>query len=438
MDLIQNIKAYWKGASAPSLSNQTQDGIYQTLDGKRPGRFTFLLFAGPAVVSSIAYMDPGNFASNIQAGAHYGYTLLWVVLGANLLAMLFQALSAKLGIVTNKSLAEMCRQEFPKPVVWVMWMVSELAAMATDLAEFLGGAVGLSLLFGLPILTGMAITAVITYTILLFGRSGFRMIEIVIGAMVITISVCYMLELFIAPIDWASTARGLVIPHLADSGAIIIAVSILGATVMPHAIYLHSGLTRNRAPARNNGERKKLLRYSNREVMVALAAAGMVNIAMVMMAAAIFHGTHNDVGSIETAYHILTPLLGGAAAAVFLTSLLTSGIASSVVGTMAGQMIMQDFVSFRIPLWMRRLITMTPAFVVIALGMDVTRALIFSQVILSLVLPFPMIALVLFTSNKRLMGSFANGRLTHYLALAGMVCVVGLNIVLIYQTIKGD
>ncbi|HVY13167.1 MAG TPA: Nramp family divalent metal transporter, partial [Alphaproteobacteria bacterium] len=347
------------------LSAQTEREIYEVLSGTRSSKRNFMLFAGPAVVASIAYMDPGNFASNIQAGARYGYSLLWVVLGANLLAMLFQALSAKLGIVTNRSLAETCRREFPKPIVWAMWVVSEIAAMATDLAEFLGGAIGLSLLFNLPIMVGMAITAVITYTILLLGRSGFRMIELIIGLLVITIGACYVLEMLIAPVDWPGAAKGLVTPHLADGGAVLIAVSILGATVMPHAVYLHSGLTRNRAPARNNDERRRLLRYSNREVMIALAMAGLVNLAMVIMAAAAFHGTAGNVGSIETAYHTLSPLLGGAAAAIFLTSLLASGISSSVVGTLAGQMIMQDFVGFNIPLWLRRLATKLPAFVII-------------------------------------------------------------------------
>src|SRR5271165_1712420 len=281
------------------------------LSGERRRPSAYLAFAGPAIVVSIAYIDPGNFATNIQAGAKYGYGLLWVVLLANLIAMLFQALSAKLGIVTGRNLAEMCREHFPRPVVWAMWVVSEVAAMATDLAEFLGGAIGLSLLFQMPLFAGMVVTAIATYGILMFEGFGFRPIE-----------------------------------------------RIIGATVMPHAIYLHSGLTQARMPVRDDNERRKVLRFSNQEVIIALAFAGLVNMAMVMMASSAFHAGHSDVAEIETAYHTLTPLLGIGAAGVFLVSLIASGVSSSVVGTMAGQMIMQGFVGFRIPIWVRRVVTM--------------------------------------------------------------------------------
>lgn len=417
----------------PTLTERTTDAIRDTLSGRRRGPFSALLFAGPAVIASIAYMDPGNFATNIQAGAKYGYTLLWVVLAANLIAMLFQALSAKLGIVTGRNLAEMCREEFPRPVVWTMWVVSEIAAMATDLAEFLGGALGLSLLFGLPLLTGMAITAIVTYAILLFDRRGFRPMELIIGALVGVIGLCYLAEMFIAPVDWAAAGRHAVTPIMPDGEALMISVGIIGATVMPHAVFLHSGLTQDRAPARDDAERRALLRYSNREVVIALALAGLVNMAMVMMASSAFHAGHSDVAEIETAYHTLTPLLGAAAAGVFLTSLIASGVSSSVVGTMAGQMIMQGFVRFHIPVWVRRLVTMLPAFVVVALGVNPTAALVISQVVLSIALPAPMIALVLFTRRKDLMGGFANGRLIDVLAIAGSAVVLSLNLVLIAQ-----
>ncbi len=393
-----------------------------------------LLFTGPAVVASIAYMDPGNFATNIQAGAKYGYTLLWVVLSANLIAMLFQGLSAKLGIVTNRNLAELCREQFPRPAVWVMWVVSEIAAMATDLAEFLGGAIGLALLFGMPLMAGMAVTAVVTYGILLLERGGFRLMEIVIGALVATIGLCYLIEMIIAPVAWGEAARHLVTPRIPDAEALTIAVGIVGATVMPHAVYLHSSLTQARVPARDDRERRLLLRFSNREVVVALAVAGMVNMAMVMMAAAAFHLGHSSVAQIQTAYHTLTPLLGAAAAEVFLVSLIVSGIASSVVGTMAGQMIMQGFVGFRIPIWLRRLVTMLPAFVVVGMGVDETRALVLSQVVLSLALPVPMVALVLFTARRDIMGRFANGRWTSAAAIVGATVVLALNVVLLLQT----
>ena len=263
-------------------------------------------------------MDPGNFATNIQAGAKYGYELLWVVLLANVIAMLFQALSAKLGIVTGRNLAEMCREHFPRPVVWAMWVVSEVAAMATDLAEFLGGAIGLSLLFQMPLFAGMVVTAIVTYGILMFEGFGFRPIELIIGSMVGLIGLCYLVEMFIAPVDWASAAVHSVVPQLADAEALLLAVGIIGATVMPHAIYLHSGLTQARMPVRDDNERRKVLRFSNQEVIVALAFAGLVNMAMVMMASSAFHAGHSDVAEIETAYHTLTPLLGIGAAGVFL------------------------------------------------------------------------------------------------------------------------
>jgi manganese transport protein len=416
------------------LTDTPTQGIREVVEGRRAPARSILLFAGPAVIASIAYMDPGNFATNIQAGAHYGYTLLWVVLAANLIAMLFQGLSAKLGIVTNRNLAELCREQFPKPAVWAMWVVSEIAAMATDLAEFLGGAIGLALLFQMPLMAGMAVTAVVTYGILMLERSGFRLMEIVIGALVATIGLCYLIEMFIAPIAWGEAALGMVTPQMPDGMALMISVGIIGATVMPHAVYLHSGLTQARAPARNDHERRMLVRFSNREVVIALAIAGMVNMAMVMMAAAAFHLGYSDVAEIETAYYTLTPLLGAAAAGVFLLSLIVSGISSSVVGTMAGQMIMQGFVGFRIPIWVRRLVTMLPAFVVVGMGTDPTQALVLSQVVLSLALPVPMIALVLFSGRRDIMGAFANGRWTSAGAILGAAVALTLNVVLLLQT----
>ena len=328
-------------------------------------------------------MDPGNFATNIQAGAKYGYGLLWVVLLANLIAMLFQALSAKLGIVTGRNLAEMCREQFPRPVVLAMWVVSEIAAMATDLAEFLGGAIGLSLLFHMPLLRrhgghrdhhlrhldvrGIRLPADRTdhrrhgghHRALLPGRDVHRAGRL------------------------GAAGMHTVVPQIADAQALLLAVGIIGATVMPHAIYLHSGLTQARTPVRNDAERRKVLRFSNREVIVALAVAGLVNMAMVMMASSAFHAGHPDVAEIETAYHTLTPLLGGGAAGGVFAVADRLGRIGSTVGTMAGQMIMQGFVGFRIPIWLRRLVTMVPAFVVVALGVNATKALVVSQVVLS-------------------------------------------------------
>ena len=418
----------------PSLSEQTVATARQVLAGQRRGLRGSLAFVGPAVIASIAYIDPGNFATNIQAGAKYGYSLLWVVLAANLIAMLFQGLSAKLGIVTGRNLAELCRDHFSRPVVFGMWGISEIAAMATDLAEFLGGAIGFSLLLHLPLIAGMAITAVITYALLMSEAYGFRPLELVIGAIVAVIGICYLIEMFIAPVDWSAAAYHTFVPQIADSEALLLAVGIIGATVMPHAIYLHSGLTQSRIPVRDDADRRKVLGFSNREVVVALSVAGLINMAMVMMASGAFHAGHSDVAEIETAYHTLTPLLGSAAAGIFLVSLIASGVSSSTVGTMAGQMIMQGFIGIRIPIWFRRVVTMIPAFVVVALGVNATSALVVSQVVLSLALPLPMIALLIFTGRRDIMGVFTNSRFTAALAIAGTAIVLVLNLVLIAET----
>jgi manganese transport protein len=397
-----------------------------------------LLFMGPAVIVSIAYLDPGNFATNIQAGSKYGYSLLWVVLVANMLAMLFQGLSAKLGIVTGRNLAELCREHFAPPLVWAMWAVSEIAAMATDLAEFLGGAIGLSLLFHIPLLVGMGVTGVITYGILMLDGRGFRPIELVIGGFVTIIALCYVVELLIAPVDWALAGWGTITPTLPDAEALTLAVGIIGATIMPHAVYLHSSLTQRRGNAKTDGDRRMLLRFSNREVVGALAMAGLVNMAMLIMAASSFHQGHSEVAEIETAYHTLTPLLGAAAASFFLISLLASGISSSVVGTMAGQMIMQGFTGFHIPLWARRLVTMLPAFVVVALGLNSTDALIYSQVVLSMALPVPLVALAIFSRKRSVMGSFTSGPWMQAITIGGTFLIVLLNAMLLLQTFGVD
>ena len=407
----------------------------EALAGRRRGLLSMLPFAGPAIMASVAYMDPGNFATNIQAGAKYNYDLLWVVLLANIIAMLFQALSAKLGIVTGRNLAELSRERFPRPLVWAMWVVSEIGAMATDLAEFLGGAIGLSLLMGMPLFLGMVITGIAIYALLTLQRGGFRPIELLIGGLVGVIGASYLAELFLAPPDWSAVMFHSVVPRLDDSDAVLLAAGIIGATVMPHAIYVHSGFTQDRIVPRTAGERRRLLRFSNREVILALGLAGLVNMAMVAMAASVFHdGVHDDVAQIDTAYHTLIPVLGSCAAGVFLASLIASGLSSSAVGTIAGQVIMQGFTQYRIPLWLRRLVTMLPAFVVIALGVDATRALILSQVALSLVLPVPMIALLILTRRRDIMGSCASGSLTMIAAVTAAGIVLAVNLVLVLQT----
>ena len=432
--VLARTRAFFGGPRRAPLTERTVAAARQVLDSQRLGWRRYLAFAGPAVVASIAYMDPGNFATNIQAGAKYGYGLLWVVLLANLIAMLFQALSAKLGIVTGRNLAEICRDEFPRPVVLAMWVVSEIAAMATDLAEFLGGSIGLALLFNMPLLSGMAVTGIVVWGVLLFESRGFRPLELIIGGLVAVIALCYLVEMFIAPVDWRSAALHLAVPQIADGQALLLAVGIIGATVMPHAVYLHSGLTQARIPPRNEVEKRRLVRISNHEVIAALTVAGLVNIAMVLMASAAFHSGHPEVAEIKTAYHTLIPLLGGAAATVFLVSLLASGVSSSTVGTLAGQMIMQGFVGFRIPIWLRRLVTMLPAFAVVALGVDTTEALVLSQVVLSITLPLPMIAVILFTRRPDLMGRFANRWPTQAAAGISAVVVLTLNALLLAQT----
>jgi manganese transport protein len=416
-----------------SLTDRTVTAGREAMSGKRRGLRAFLPFAGPAVIASIAYMDPGNFATNIQGGAQFGYLLLWVVVLANIVAMLFQAMSAKLGIVTGQSLAQLCRSHFPRPLVYAMWIGSEIGAMATDLAESLGAAIGLSLLFGLPLLPGLLITFAATYVLLLMQGKGFRPIEMLIAAFIAIIVVCYVIELFVAPPNWQLFAYHSVVPQLAGPDSVTLAVGIIGATVMPHAIYLHSSLTQHRMPARTDAERRRVLRFSNREVLVALGTAGLVNMAMLAMAATVFHEGHAEVASIETAYHTLVPLLGIGAGAVFMASLLASGISSSVVGTMAGQTIMQDFVHFRIPLWVRRLATMIPATVIVAMGVNSTDALVWSQVVLSLILPVPMISLLVLSGRRDVMGDFASRRTTQIGTVLAAGVVLALNLILLLQ-----
>jgi manganese transport protein len=423
-----------EAAISANLSDRTALAGQTALSGGRRGLRGLLPFIGPAVVASIAYMDPGNFATNIQAGARHGYLLLWVVLLANVIAMLFQALSARLGIVTGHSLATLCRMHFPRSLVIPMWLASEVAAMATDLAESIGAAIGISVLFHLPLLAGLLITFAITWGLLTFQARGFRPIELIITGFVGVISLAYLVELFIAPPDWGQFFFHTVVPQLAGPDSVTLAVGIVGATVMPHAIYLHSAMMIDRVKARTDGQRWRLIRYSNLEVLIALSLAGLVNMAMVAMAATMFHQGHSDVGEIETAYHTLLPLMGVVAAGAFMTSLLASGLSSSVVGTMAGQVIMQDFVGFRIPLWLRRVVTMLPAVVVVAMGVHPTNALVLSQVVLSLVLPVPMIALLVLIRRPVVMARFAIGRGMQALAGVATAVVLVLNVILLLQS----
>ena len=396
-----------------------------------------LPFLGPAFIASIAYVDPGNFATNIQAGAQFGYELLWVILGSNLMAMLLQALSAKLGIATGRNLAEQCRENFSKPVVWIMWVLMELVAMATDLAEFLGAAVALNLLFGLPLWIAGLLTAVITFLILSLERYGFRPLEAVITGFLAIIAIAYVVELFLGRPEWGPILHDTFVPHFTNKESVLLAAGILGATVMPHAIFLHSALTQGRVVVKKPEQQKRLFRFEIIDVVIAMVIASSVNAAMLITASAAFHTSGTSVGTLEQAYLTLKPLLGPAAGIVFGVALLASGLSSSSVGTMAGQVIMQGFLHFHIPPWARRLITIIPSLIVIFIGLDPTRTLVISQVVLSFGLPFAVIPLVIFTSRKDLMGALVNRRLTTILAALAAVLIVALNFYLLYQIFFG-
>lgn len=405
----------------------------------KKGFFARLLpFLGPAFIASVAYVDPGNFATNIQGGAQFGYMLLWVIVASNVMAMLIQTLSAKLGIASGRNLAEMCREQYPRPIVIVMWVLMELVAMATDLAEFLGAALGFNLLFHIPLLTAALLTAVTTFIILGLERRGFRPLEAVITALVGVIALCYVIETVLARPDMSQVAYHSFVPQFAGFESVLLATGILGATVMPHVIFLHSALTQNRIPTKNDGELKRLFRFQLLDVTIAMGLAGLVNGAMLIMASSTFFAqglTH--IGTIEEAYRTLTPLLGSAASTVFAISLLASGLSSSAVGTMAGQVIMQGFIHRYIPIWVRRAVTMAPPILVIALGLDPTRTLVLSQVVLSFGLPFAIIPLVQFTRRKDIMGSLVNKPITTVMASVVAGLIVALNLFLLYQLALG-
>jgi len=408
-----------------------------SLSGKRRGIRALLPFLGPAMIAAIAYVDPGNYATNIQSGSSFGYKLLWVVVLANIMAMLVQILSAKLGIATGRNLPELCRETFSRPVTITMWLIAEVAAMATDLAEFLGASLALNLLLHIPLIIATLVTGVVTFVILMLDRFGFRPLEIFIGTLLGVIALCYLMETFISQPNWGQVAYHSVVPWLGGSNSIILAVGIVGATIMPHAVYLHSGLTKQRIVGKTKEQRRKIYRFEKVDVVIAMCIAGAVNIAMMYMAASVFFGTgHTQIADISTAYRTLTPLLGPAAAGVFLTSLLASGVSSSAVGTMAGQLIMQGFVGFQIPLWVRRTITMLPSIVIVALGVNAMQTLVLSQVVLSVALPLPVITLVYFTGKRALMGDLVNGKWTRRAAWTVAGVVVALNLLLLFSVLQ--
>ncbi|MDP4175904.1 MAG: Nramp family divalent metal transporter [Bacteroidota bacterium] len=417
-----------RASAEAELSGHTKKGLFSRL----------IPFLGPAFIASVAYVDPGNFATNIQSGSQFGYTLLWVIVASNLMAVLIQTLSAKLGIATGMNLAEHCREHFPRKVSYVMWFLMELVAMATDLAEFLGAALGFYLLFGIPLLWGGFLAAIATFLILGLERYGFRPLEAVIAAMVSVIALCYLLQSIIDKPDWGSVAYHSLFPQLRGTESIILAAGILGATVMPHAIFLHSALTQGRIVVKDHKKLKKLFHFEIIDVGIAMSIAGLVNMAILIMAASTFYKeglTH--IASIEEAHVTLQPLLGKAAGWIFAISLLASGLSSSSVGTSAGQVIMQGFLHWHIPIWVRRFVTILPSLLVIAIGLDPTRTLVISQVVLSFGLPFAIIPLVMFTSKKEIMGILVNKKITTIIASCVAFLIVSLNLFLLYQIFLG-
>jgi len=380
---------------------------------------------GPAFIAAIGYIDPGNFATNIQAGASYGYTLLWVVVWANIMAMVIQLMSAKLGIATGKNLAEHIRDRFPRPAVWFYWVQAEIIAMATDLAEFIGAAIGFKLVFGVSLLQGAMLTGVATFLILMLQSRGSKPLELVIGGLLLFVAAAYVIELFFSQPKVVDLLQGMAVPSLPTADAVLLAAGVLGATIMPHVIYLHSSLTQNSS---DGGTREQRYSSTKLDVAIAMTIAGFVNLAMMATAAAAFHFSgHSGIADLDQAYLTLDPLLGKAAALVFGLSLLAAGLSSTVVGTMAGQVVMQGFIHFHIPLLVRRVITMLPSFIVIMAGWEPTRILVMSQVLLSFGIALALVPLLVFTGNRELMGDMVNSRLMQNAGRLIVAVVVVLN-----------
>jgi manganese transport protein len=416
-------------APVPALESAVPDAAPAALG---PSQLDRLLARG-RLRSTLWMLGPGNFATNIQGGAQFGYLLLWVVLVANVMAMLIQYLSAKLGIITDSTLPEVCRERFPRAITWGLWVQAEVMAMATDIAEFLGAAIGLNLLFGVPLLPAGVMTGFIAFGVLELQTRGFRRFELAITSLLAIIFAGFLYEtLRIGPSVHGSLA-GLV-PHLHGSSSLYLAVGIIGATVMPHVIYLHSALTKNRVAMRNDAERSRVLRFERLDVIIALSLAGLVNMAMLAVAAKLFHTPAlHGLSTIQQAYHQFGNKVGGAAALAFAVALLSSGASSSSVGTYAGQVVMQGFINVKIPVFARRAVTMIPALVVLAIGMNPTNALVLSQVILSFGIPLALIPLVLLTSRRAVMGVHVNRPATTVLAFAVAGVITALNVFLIYQ-----
>jgi manganese transport protein len=421
------------------MGTRAEEGPHLPGAGERvlqgQGRWRLLPFLGPAFIACVAYVDPGNFATNIAAGSKFGFTLVWVIVASNLMAMLIQTLSAKLGIATGRNLPEVCRERFSRKTSIGLWLQAEFIAMATDLAEFLGAAIGIQLLLGIPLFPAAVITGVITLLILGLQRYGFRPLEAVITAFVFVIGICYLGELYFAHPPLGTVAKHALVPEFAGNESVLLAVGIIGATVMPHVIYLHSALTQERIVPRNDEEAKTLFRYTRIDVLIAMVIAGLINISMLVVAATVFYGSGLlNVDSLEGAHRTLEPILGGASSVLFALALTASGLSSATVGTLSGQVVMQGFIQRQIPLFVRRMVTMIPAFVVIALGLNPSRTLVLSQVVLSFGIPFALIPLVIFTSRRDVMGALVNRRMTIVAAIVVAAVISGLNVFLLAKT----
>jgi manganese transport protein len=422
-------------ASHAQAEQQLPKGLQTVDEALHRTRFRILPFLGPAFIAAVAYIDPGNFATNIAGGSKFGYTLVWVIVASNLMAMLIQTLSAKLGIATRRNLAEVCRDEFSHSTSILLWVQAEVIAMATDLAEFLGAAIGFNLLLGTSLLVSTFLTGIAAFAILGLQRYGFRPFEALIAAIVGVIGVCYLTELFYANPDLGAVGHHAVVPGFQGKESVLLAVGILGATVMPHVIYLHSALTQDRIVAESEASVRRLMRYTQVDVVVAMLIAGLINMSMLVMAASTFWRSGlPDVSSLEGAHRTLEPILGSTASALFAVALLGSGLSSSAVGTLSGQVVMQGFVRRRIPVAVRRAVTMIPAFVVVGIGVDPSRTLVLSQVVLSFGIPFALVPLVYFTSRRDLMGILVNHRLTTVAAALVATLIIGLNVFLLAQT----
>ncbi len=414
----------------------TARAAHESLKGDRRGFRKLWPFLGPAFIAAVAYVDPGNFATNIAGGAQFGYLLLWVILASNLMAMVIQSMSAKLGIATGKNLPEVCRARFPRPLTFFLWVQAEIIAMATDLAEFIGAALALNLLFGIPLFPAGLLTAVGAFGILEMQKRGFRPLEAIIAAMVGVILISFAFQMFYAQPEADRILAGLFTPHFQGKDSVLLAVGILGATVMPHVIYLHSALTQRRVVGRSEEERKKIFRFELVDVIIAMTIAGIINASMLIMAAALFHSNGlTGVGDIDKAFEQLRVLEGNYSSTLFGVALLASGLSSSSVGTLSGQVVMQGFINRRIPLFLRRLITMAPALLILASGLNPSRSLVMSQVVLSFGIPFALIPLLLFCRNRDIMGGLVNHRLTTAAATVVVLLIVSLNVFLLYQTV---